>query len=204
MERMPYSAALAGWTVLFCAMVCSIGRVISCSTSCAVAPGHWQAATATRTGISGSLRWGIEKNPKTPHTMTPTRAAQAIWRCSTKKRDVFCSCWIRSASDMCGIGSLPRQNPYFLAVPYERTTQGHDTLARAQTTGNFNRVADGLADLDYLGFRIGFSRAFDQAKHSESTGIGRSPNHGAQRNHETRRGLPHCPQRQRADHAWFC
>ena len=49
--------------VLFCAMACSMGLVISCSTCCAVAPGHWQAATATRTGISGSLRCGIEKYP---------------------------------------------------------------------------------------------------------------------------------------------
>ncbi len=43
----------------FCAIVCSTGRLTSCSTSCAVAPGQLVEATATRTGILGSFRLGM-------------------------------------------------------------------------------------------------------------------------------------------------
>ena len=45
--------------VVFCAAACSIGRVTSCSTCSAVAPGHWHCAEATRTGMSGSFRFGM-------------------------------------------------------------------------------------------------------------------------------------------------
>ena len=40
MERIPKSDAEGGLRKAFCAIVCSMGRVTSCSTSCAVAPGQ--------------------------------------------------------------------------------------------------------------------------------------------------------------------
>ena len=47
------------WTEAFCAMASSIRRATSSSTFSAAAPGQAQRATATRTGMSGSLRCGI-------------------------------------------------------------------------------------------------------------------------------------------------
>ena len=46
-------------TRAFCAMASSSLRVTSSSTFSAAAPGQGQSATATRTGISGSLRCGM-------------------------------------------------------------------------------------------------------------------------------------------------
>ena len=46
-------------TLLFSARRCSMGRVTSSSTFSARTPGHEQMTAATRTGISGSFRWGI-------------------------------------------------------------------------------------------------------------------------------------------------
>ena len=48
-----------GLEMAFCVVACSIGRVTSCSTCSAVAPGHGIAPAATRTGMSGSLRLGM-------------------------------------------------------------------------------------------------------------------------------------------------
>ncbi len=70
MERMPKSEAEGGLINAFCAITCSTGRLTSCSTSCAVAPGHAIEATATRTGILGSLRLGMCMKPYQPHTQT--------------------------------------------------------------------------------------------------------------------------------------
>ena len=50
---------LGGFRVEFIATTCSMGRVISCSTCSAVAPGHGHCAEATRTGMFGSFRFGM-------------------------------------------------------------------------------------------------------------------------------------------------
>src|SRR5580693_709436 len=89
-ERMPKSEADGGFRKAFCAIVCSICRVTSCSTCCAVAPGHWVEATATLTGILGSLRLGMCWKPYQPHTQTAIRMTSESCRFSTKKRAVLC------------------------------------------------------------------------------------------------------------------
>src|SRR5215469_14463316 len=166
--------------VLFCAMVCSIGRVTSCSTSCAVAPGHWQTATATRTGISGSLRCGIEKKPYTPQITTPISAAQAICRCSTKKREVLCLVRISCSSLSCGMACSSGNYVNFLAVVDERSADRNQLLARSQALRHFNLITEGLSDFDDLGCGVLFSLAFVQKHHRETARIARRTNDGAQ------------------------
>src|SRR5271165_7158511 len=70
--------------VLFSAATSSIRRVMYCSTCCAVAPGQGQAATPRRTGMSGSLRCGMELYPNQPQMSTPRRSIQEMCGCSTK------------------------------------------------------------------------------------------------------------------------
>src|SRR6201998_1363329 len=87
--------------VLFSAATSSIRRVINCSTCCAVAPGHGQAATPRRTGMSGSFRCGIDVYPNQPQMSTPARSIQEICGCSTKNlgilRRLLMSCSLSSA-----------------------------------------------------------------------------------------------------------
>ena len=45
----------------FSAIFSSTRRVTSCSIFSALAPGQWAITAAARTGMSGSLRWGIER-----------------------------------------------------------------------------------------------------------------------------------------------
>ena len=71
-------------TSLFEAIFSSILRVTSCSTFSAGAPGQGVTATATRTGISGSLRFGIRRYPKVPATSVARRRTHATWGFSVK------------------------------------------------------------------------------------------------------------------------
>src|SRR5271165_4113265 len=75
--------------VLFSAATSSIRRVTNCSTCCAVAPGHGQAATPRRTGMSGSFRCGMDVYPNQPQVSTPARRIQEICGCSTKNLGTF-------------------------------------------------------------------------------------------------------------------
>ncbi len=86
--------------VLLSAIACSIGRVTSCSTCSAVAPGQGHCAEATRTGMSGSLRFGMWWYPYQPHTNTASKSTEAICRCSVKNRAVLCVPAMYSASDL--------------------------------------------------------------------------------------------------------
>src|SRR5271165_6516837 len=87
--------------VLFSAATSSIRRVMYCSTCCAVAPGQGQAATPRRTGMSGSLRCGMELYPNQPQMSTPARSIQEMCGCSTKNlgtlRRLLMSCSFSSA-----------------------------------------------------------------------------------------------------------
>ena len=99
-ERMPKLDGLGGRMVVFCATACSIGRVTSCSTCSAVAPGHWHWAEATRTGMSGSLRLGMLWYPYQPQTKVAINKMSATCRCSVKNRAVLCVVAMISASDL--------------------------------------------------------------------------------------------------------
>ena len=101
MERMPKSDAEGGLMKAFCAIICSTGRVTNCSTSCAVAPGQAMEATATRTGMLGSLRLGMCIKPYQPHRHTAINRTSETWRCSVKKRAVLCVCAMYSDSALC-------------------------------------------------------------------------------------------------------
>ena len=73
-------------TLEFPAAACSIFRVTSSSTRSAGTPGQGQTASAIRTGMSGSFRFGIRLYPAMPAAMERTRRAQATCRCWTQKR----------------------------------------------------------------------------------------------------------------------
>src|SRR5579883_425587 len=172
MDRMPYSSGAAGWMCLFSAIACSMGRVTSCSTSWAVAPGHRHRATPTRTGISGSLRCGIEKYPYVPHATENTSAAQAIWRCSTKNREAFRVRSIRSRSLRCGTECSSRDHTHLLAIAQEGGAEGHDAVPARKAARDFDRIAKGLTDPDGPCRCVGFSAAPDQAEDREPVRIG--------------------------------
>src|SRR5262245_53498049 len=72
-------------------------------------------ATATRTGMSGSLRCGIDLYPYQPHKTVPMSSTHAICRCSTKKRAVLWVFSMNSASLLCGM-ELPPHSLRFLVV----------------------------------------------------------------------------------------
>src|SRR5260370_40084669 len=93
--------------VLFSAATSSIRLVMNCSTCCAVAPGQGQLARATRTGISGSLRCGIDLYPNQPHASTPTRSIQEICGCSTKNLGRLWVCSTISWSVLSAIFDAP-------------------------------------------------------------------------------------------------
>src|SRR5215470_5200934 len=141
----------------FSAIFSSIGRVTSCSTCCVWTPGHGVMATATRTGISGSLRCGMELYPYQPQSTVPIRSIHAICRCSTKKRAVLLPFSIISASLSCAMDASlnlqivrdsfgpslgcqvcfgSRNYLDFIAILNQRATRDDDRFSRLKAFGN--------------------------------------------------------------------
>ena len=114
-------------TLAFSAIFSSIFRVTNCSIFSALAPGQGQMATATRTGVSGSLRLGISRTAKTPQKTTATRRTQETWRFSTKNRALFQP--LESGLESC----ILRNDFYFFAVDEKRSAGGDDFLSFFQT-----------------------------------------------------------------------
>src|SRR5215469_14080894 len=146
----------------FSAIFSSIGRVTSCSTCCAWTPGQGVMATATRSGISGSLRCGMETYPYQPQMAVAIRSIQAICRCSTKKRAVLWTFSIISASllcaitfpqDLAGLTSFAPDACFlwdyfdFVAILNQRATGDDDRFSGLQSLGNADEVSLSVPNL---------------------------------------------------------
>src|SRR5712671_7545991 len=116
--------------VLFSATASSIGRVTNCSTCCAIAPGHEQNATATRTGMSGSFRWGMLWYPNQPHMRTPMSSTHETCGCSTKNRGTLWVFSIRSWSFLYAMARCLRNHLDGVAIFQKLSTYGDHSLAR--------------------------------------------------------------------------
>src|SRR5437899_12661347 len=116
--------------VLFSATASSIGRVTNCSTCCAVAPGHEQKATATRTGMSGSFRCGMRWYPNQPHTRTPMSSTHETFGCSTKNLGALWVFSIRSWSFLYAMDFVCLRNRLDgVAILQKLRTYGDHSLA---------------------------------------------------------------------------
>lgn len=91
----------------FSATADSTRRVTRSSIRSASIPGQGMIAIAEMTGMSGSRRCGIRKNPTMPQSTVATRASHATWRCSVKYRAVLVGAAMRSASVLWAMGKSP-------------------------------------------------------------------------------------------------